>query len=82
MLVRVAFARADSAVDHNGQPTYPGEPVVVELGRVLGVDREAGTAFVADQDGNAGWTHLSRLYNVYSDASDGEVELASWGAAL
>lgn len=77
MLVQVAFAHVSSAVLHGGEPTYDGEPVVVQLARVVGVDRARGLADVVDQDGDRGLVHVSRLYNVFAE-DDGAIELASW----
>lgn len=79
MLVQVAFAHGSSRVLHSGEPTYDGEPVVVQLARVHKVDLQTRYATVQDQDGDVGFVHLSRLYNVYAE-DDGALELASWAA--
>ena len=78
-MVHVAFALETSKVLHGGEPTYPGEPVVVQLVPLLWV--RDGIARVVDENG-PGDVHVSRLYNVFADsASDGQDELDSWGDA-
>jgi hypothetical protein len=77
MLVRVAFALEASKRLHSGEPTYPDEPVVIQLCELLAVNRETQLARVVDENG-PGDIHVSRLYNVHTDETQGEIELASW----
>ncbi len=81
MFVRVAFSHVSSKSLHSGEPAYDGEPVVVQLARVIARDKDTDFFWVVDADGDRGTVHVSRLYNVYAE-DDGQIELDSWGEPL